>query len=490
MAKILTLQEPNNKRWQMDLVHWILITFLTLVAAGHALLYKRDPRAAWGWIAVCLMFPLVGPILYFLFGINRVRTRAKQLDRQSPFRIDLDDSGPEELIASPGLSLLLPQEVADIARISTALTRWPLVGGNAIEMLHSGEEAYPRMLEEIEAAQHSILLTTYIFETNHTGRSFIQALAGAANRGVDVKVMIDGVGEWYSFPRAGTLLKKQGVRVARFLPPTLFPPTVHVNLRNHRKILIVDGRTAFVGGMNIGDRHLAGKLENPSRVVDAHFRLAGPVVSQIEHTFFEDWNFVTGDQALVSPSPPVGCGTAFCRTIVDGPNEELDKLTTILAGAISSARRRVLIMTPYFLPPRALVIAMQTAALRGVAVTVILPAKNNLPYVHWAARKMLWELVERGVEVLYQPPPFVHTKIFLVDDHYAQIGSANLDPRSLRLNFELAVEIYDKPVTQALALHMERSLEGARRVSLKELDGRPLPVRTRDAVAWLFSPYL
>ena len=477
----------------MNLLHLTLIVLHILAAsasAGHALLFKRDPRSAWGWIGVCLVFPLAGPLLYFLFGINRVRTRARKLEERSPFLIDIGYERPDDEQEAPVASAFVPPEFTEMARISETITRRPLVDGNQIEILHNGEGAYPAMIAAINAAERSLFLSTYIFDTDNTGRQFIDALVQAARRGVVVKVIIDGIGELYSTPKAGTLLAKHGVRIARFLPPKLIPPTLHINLRNHRKILVADGHVGFVGGMNIGDRHLAENRENFTRVVDIHFRLKGPVVSQIEQVFLEDWRFVTGEQAAPLLSAVDPAGEAVCRTIVDGPNEDLDKLASILSGAVSAARRRILIMTPYFLPSRELIASLQAAALRGVAVSVILPSKNNLPVVHWATRKMLWELLQKNIRIYYQPPPFVHTKLFIVDDYYTNIGSANIDPRSLRLNFELAVETFDKPTNAALAEHALESIKRSREVSLEEVDSRPLPIRIRDALAWLFSPFL
>jgi len=477
----------------MDVLQWAVLTLIILVAlatACHALLYKRDPRAALGWIAACLLYPLLGPVLYVLFGVNRVRTRAKKLGQRRQFFLYVGYERPEDEDAALLSSLDVPEEVKAIARISDAVTRRPLVGGNRIELLHNGEQVYPAMLEAIEHVERSLFLSTYIFETNDTGQRFIDALARATGRGTDVRVSIDGVGELYSIPRAGTLLERRGVRVARFLPLSLIPPELHINLRNHRKILVADGTVGFIGGMNIGDRHLAERVENPSRVVDVHFRLAGPVVTQIEHLFLEDWGFSTGEHTVPSQALAIGTGSMICRAIVDGPNEDLDKLSTILVGAVSAARQRIFLMTPYFLPSRELISALQSAALRGVEVTILLPAKNNLPFVHWATRNMLWELLERGIRVFYQPPPFVHTKLFVVDDQYALIGSANIDPRSLRLNFELAVEVFNTEFAKILIKHIQRSIERSLEVSLKYLDSRRLPVRVRDALAWLFSPYL
>ncbi len=480
----------------MSILNGLAVLFnvlLSLTAAGHALLRKRTPSSALGWIAVSLMFPLVGPFLYFLFGINRVQTLARKLDDRGPAE-RLDCQEYEEATANVALKaaeLSLPRSFAQIARISDIVTHLPLVGGNTVELLPNGESAYPAMLESIRQAESFVFLVTYIFETNQTGRQFIDALARAAARGVDVRVIIDGVGEYYCWRRAGTLLQRRGVRVVRFLPPRLLPPAIRINLRNHRKILIADGQVAYTGGMNIGDRHLAQNVRNRKRVIDLHFCLQGPVVMQIEQTFLEDWAFCTGDRSQPPPIPPspVSSGSAVCRVITDGPNEAVNKLNTIIAGAISSSREEILIMTPYFLPSAEIISALQSAALRGVAVKVVLPKKNNLFFIAWATNNILRDLVYWGINVYYQPPPFVHSKLFVVDRQYAQIGSANFDPRSLQLNFELSVEIYEAQVARTLAGHIEEQVQKSTAVCLTEVEQRPLLVKIRDALMWLFSPY-
>ena len=478
----------------MSIVHWILIAFhilLGMTAGGHALLFKRESKAALGWITVCLLIPLLGPLLYFLFGINRIRTRARKLHDLFSFEFDNGfESADQKAPPLPSGDVGVQSQLLEIVRISSALTNWPIVGGNTVELLHNGEQAYPAMVEAIDTARNSLFLSTFIFDTDITGRQFIAALTRARRRGVDVRVIVDGVGELYSFPWAGTLLRNRSVPTARFLPPSLIPPSVHINLRNHRKIMVADGKTGFIGGMNIGDRHLAGSRQNPKSLQDIHFRLTGPVVTQIEYAFFSDWSFCTGTPVPQYSAPHFRSGKTLCRTIVDGPNEHHDKLSTILFGAVTTARHRIWIMTPYFLPSRELIAALQNAALRGVEVNILLPGKNNLPYMQWATSKMLWEILEKGVRVFYQPPPFVHSKLLVIDDHYAQIGSANIDPRSLRLNFELAVEIYDQTVAEILAPFFQESLARSREISLREVDARSIPVRARDALAWLFSPYL
>jgi cardiolipin synthase len=210
----------------MNVLHWLAIGLSILFAcfaAVHALLYKRNPSSALGWIVVCLMFPPIGAFLYFLFGINRVRTRAKKLEKRSPFKIRFGYERPEDDEDYPESAVRVPPDLSQIVRVSEAVTRRPIVGGNRIQMLHNGEEAYPSMLEVIENARRSIFLSTYIFETNGIGMRFIDVLTRSAKRGLDVRVLIDGIGELYAFPRAGTLLKKREVNVRRFLPPKLFP---------------------------------------------------------------------------------------------------------------------------------------------------------------------------------------------------------------------------------------------------------------------------
>ncbi len=457
----------------------LFAALLTALTVGHALLHKRRPESAFGWIAVCLLVPIAGPVLYFLFGINRVRNKARELRAGNPVQPPPD-----------GPVVDVPEELQPLAKLGYHAAGTQLVAGNSIDTLHTGEQAYPAMLEAIAAARHRISMSSYIFDSNRSGRQFVDALRAAAERGVDVRVLLDGFGEVYSLPRTRWLFRGSKVRLARFLPPRLIPPSFHVNMRNHRKILVVDGETAFTGGMNIGDRYLADNTANPHRVVDVHFRLCGPIATHIETVFLDDWQFVTGESAAPPKAATHAVGNAICRTVADGPDENLDRLTTLLVGALGIARQRIAIMTPYFLPPRELIGALQAAALRDVDVSVILPARNNLFYVHRATRHMLWELLQRGVNICYQPAPFVHSKLLLIDGHYAQIGSANLDPRSLRLNFELTIEIYDEETVGELGEHFAAVRAKSTPVTLDYVEKRRLRTRLADGVAWLFTPYL
>lgn len=468
----------------------ILALFHAVLApatAVHALLFKREPRAAFGWIAVCVLFPVAGPVVYLLFGLNRTRERAQRLGL--PALIPGYERGTRAVAAEPaGDEILLPYQ--ELARIGHALSHHRLIRGNRVVPLHDGEATYPAMLEAIEAARSQVLLTTYILDNDGTGERFTRALEAAVKRGVDVRVLIDGFGEWYSFPRASRRLRQSGVRVAKFLPPRIIPPSLSINMRNHHKILVVDNHIGFTGGMNIGDRHCVQMPENRHPTRDIHFRLEGPVVDQLSREFIRTWEFTTGEVIEPCAAPRAHTGELSCRTLTDGPNEDLDRLSMLLTSAISAARKSIHIMTPYFLPPREIIGALQAAALRGLDVRIVLPEENNLPFVHWATCNMLWELLYHDIRVFYQPPPFNHAKLFSIDGYYSLIGSSNWDTRSLRLNFELQVEVYGEQFAKDVTDYIDHAAADGRRVTLEEVDGRSLPARLRDSVCWLFSPYL
>jgi cardiolipin synthase len=468
-------------------------TMLVLVGAGlaiwascHALLTKRDPRSAWGWIAMCYLFPFAGPLLYSLFGINRVRIAASTLG--------LDHAGSTSQHDAPlpnASNDALDESLRAVARTGDRLTHLPRLAGNRVQLLEDGEAAYPRMLEAIGQARQSVAVVTYMWEYDRVGKAFRQALVEAKQRGVDVRVIIDGFGELQRLWRSHRHLRRHGVPTVLFNPPRLLPPAVHFNLRNHRKLLLIDGKVAFTGGMNIGARHLARDPNNRHPVRDAHFELCGPIVGQLGLAFAADWRFAARSEWH---APPVTerCHDqgSTCRIIEDGPNEDLDRLELMFLAAINAARHQVRIMTPYFLPSREMVASLKGAALRGVEVEIVLPSKNNLNYVHWAAQHGLGELLRHGMRLYYQAPPFCHSKLFLVDSAYAIVGSPNIDPRSLQLNFELCVEIYGGAVCDELQAYFARSRITARQISAEQLAARSLPARLRDSFFWLCSPYL
>ena len=461
--------------WLFALLHLLFASASVL----HILLFKSNHRAALGWLAFVVVFPLAGPIFYWLFGVNRVRRKAQ---RESIFGWTEQGTLPE----------FNHRATTDALRN----VGWHVVGrepvaNNEVLPLSDGEAAYPAMLGAIASATEEVLLSTYIFDRDTTGGRFVKVLADAVGRGVRVCVLLDDIGRRHSLPTIVGLLKRHQVPVRTFMPLRLLPPSLSFNLRNHRKALLVDAQIAFVGGMNIGDRHLVkGLTASPTR--DLHFQLRGPVLGDLRAVFAEDWASANGPSLplLVRPLTLGAEASCACRVVSDGPDEQLDHLSLLIEGVISAARHRVTIVTPYFLPERRLIGALQSAALRGVVVSVVIPKENNWPLVRWALGNSLWELLIAGVCVLEQPAPFAHTKCLLVDDDYVLIGSTNLDPRSLRLNFELGVEVFDTRFAGEVSNLVAKMIARAEPLTRSSVAQRSVLVRLRDALAALLTPYI
>lgn len=462
---------------------------LSLVAAGHAMLNKRDSRSAFVWVALTLALPVFGPFFYWCLGINRISRRARSW-HESGRRVSgtsiypLNDDRESSAILPPSAAYL-----HNLRSLADHIVATPLRGGNSIELLENGDNAYPAMLAAIRRAKESIHLTTYIFDAAGIGAEFVAELAEASRRGVEVRIIIDALGEKYSKISPAKAFRGTKVRLERYLP---LRHGANINLRNHRKLLIVDGREAFTGGMNIRDKHILASAAPGKAHLDIHFSVCGPVVADLQRSFLEDWFFVTGerlDDPLFFP-PLLPTGEALMRCISDGPDKEFRKLEQLIIGALSCAERSICIMTPYFIPDRPMVSALITAALRGIDVRIVLPGCNNLPFVQWASQSLLWELVANGIKVYYHPPPFVHTKLLLLDDVWVLVGSANIDTRSLRLNFELNMTVFDVSFASRMRAHFERAVSQEREVTLQMLENRSLPVKLRDSFCHLFAPYL
>ena len=476
--------------------YWpVFISLATLGITGgtafHIILKKRNTRSAVGWLGLVWFAPVLGVCLYWLFGVNRIKRRARlRFAGKQP--VPLPETGST---VSPGFIAERFGEhrtgLTDLSRLTTEISRQPILQGNRIEPLPGGGQAFDRMLSAIAGARHSIALATYIFDNDHWGKKFRAALAEAKNRGVEVRVLIDGVGANYTFPPITWGLRRDGVPVACFMQTVLPWRFRYVNLRNHRKILVVDGETGFTGGMNIRSGNVIE--DNPAEPIqDVHFLIRGPVVAELQQTFVEDWTFTTGER-LTGPEwfPELSHhGMGAARGIADGPDEDFDKLRFVIMGALASARSSIQVMTPYFLPDEVLLTSLRVAALRGVDVRIFLPGTSNLRMVKWASDAGLEELIDSGCRISLTPPPFDHSKLMVVDSAWVLLGSANWDPRSLALNFEFNLECYDTHLARAVEEIIARKVERAEELTLRQLQSISLPVRMRNNFFRLFAPYL
>ena len=462
------------------------------IASAHVVLHKRDPRAAIAWVGLIWLTPMIGAGLYYLLGINRIQRRATLLKKQKPqLPLAAASAVPSQTSDTARACGTQGEHLLDLMRAADRIVRRPLLAGNDIEPLENGDAAYPAMLDAIAKAKRSVALSTYIFDNDTIGKTFVTALADAAKRGVCVRVLVDAVGARYSWPSVVGRLRKSGVTVAAFLPSLAPFATPFINLRNHRKILVIDGSQAFTGGMNIRHGHFL--RETPLQPVrDLHFRLVGPIAAQLLDCFAEDWAFATkeilvGDAWSVDLEPR---GTLPARAISDGPDIDFEVLRHMILSALASARRSVRIMTPYFVPDQGILTCLNVAALRGVKVDIVIPERGNIRLAQWASTAMLWQVLQHGCHVHLVPPPFDHTKLMVVDDTWMMFGSANWDARSLRLNFELNVECYSAALAVQMGKFVDQRIAIAKPIYLADVDARPLAIRLRDGAARLFVPYL
>ncbi|MCJ2066202.1 phospholipase D-like domain-containing protein [Methylobacterium sp. J-088] len=445
----------------------------------HALLRKRRVSVAVGWIGLAWLSPIFGTALYLTFGINRVSRRARRLRTKPSDALHLPDTD----------DAVVPEALWPLDRAIRRITGLPAFAGNTVQMFRNGDAGYPAMLAAIREAKASIGLSSYIFRDDPTGREFCEALAEAKARGVEVRVIIDGIGGGYFRAPVYHRLTAAGVPAALFMHSALPWRMPFLNLRSHKKLLIVDGRVAFTGGLNIWHANrVALKPEHPIR--DTHYRLTGPVVEQLAAAFAVDWTFAAGENLDGAPwfvdLQPTG--TSVARAVTSGPDADVEKIEQVILQALACARRTVRFVTPYFLPDELVTGALAQAATRGITVDVIIPRVSDHHFIDWATRAHLDPLLRAGVRVWLDEPPFDHSKVMVVDDIWCFVGSANWDMRSFRLNFELNVEIVDADLAAQLDQFMRGKMEA--RLSREDLAARALPIRLRDAGVRLLLPYL
>ena len=503
--------------WILAIVDLLAATAVTI----HAVLWKRDARSVIAWVGLAWLAPLLGSLAYVALGINRIERRAVALrvrrrrNRRHLFpfarktaTVPGSTSGPPDTSGTSDSVPCGPQASADargsspefeqlhaaftgLARLGRQLTSRDLLPGNRVVALRDGDEAYPAMLRALDGAQRSIALASYIFDSDRVGSRFREALVRARRRGVLVRVLVDDVGAHYSRPNMVRLLQQDDVPTAAFLPVRLPRISRYTNLRNHRKLLVVDGKIGFTGGTNIREGHQLN-LQPSSPVQCLHFQLEGPVVGHLQETFAVDWEFTTGESLRGSAwFPDLECvGPVWARGIASGPDEDFETLNDTLLGALSVARESVRIVCPYFVPSMPLIHALTVTAMRGVDVEITIPERTNIPFVAWAALGQAGQYLRKGCRVLLSPTPFDHTKLMVVDRQWVLIGSTNWDARSLRLNFEFNVECYDRDLASQLHEVAGEKMRHARELTWDELQRQSLALRLRNGLSRLLTPYL
>lgn len=468
----------------------ILLAIAHVVAATgvsiHVLLTHKEVRSSIGWIGLSWLSPFIGSSIYIAFGINRVVRRAIKsgLDQNS---VVWNGSARAE----NQFDAKTPANIVALGIAGDAISGLALMKGNSLELYENGDNAYPVMLAAIQNAKHSIALAVYIFASDETGHAFATKLVEAKARGVDVRVLVDGVGSGYFRAPIIKQLREGGVKAEQFLHKWAPWAMTFINLRNHKKLLIVDGQTGFTGGMNIADENVSMSGDGP-KVLDIHAQIRGPVVVQLLQTFEQDWEFTTsetlnGDKWWPNIDPN---GEIAMRGITSGPDDSVGQIEALFATAIAQARHRVRIVTPYFLPEDRLFEVIRRAAMRGVVVEILVPRKSNYFYFDWAMAAHLSTFSLEGIDCYQTTSIFDHTKLMSVDGQWGSIGSANWDSRSMRLNFEFQVECFGDEAVGAIDRLIDKKMQSGILLRSETLEQRPLPVKLRDAATRLFLPYL
>ena len=469
---------------------WIIVPVLEVLWVSwvvvYVLLERRSPGATLAWILILAFLPIFGLVIYFFVGPRRferkkrrflaARTSVRQRTAED-IRRDLHDARAASLVA-------LGENVAGLVGRPRAAE---------LEIFLDGASSYGSLAEAIEGAKHHVHLEYYIWDPDRTGSRFRDLLTRKAREGVEVRVLIDAFGTAKTPDSFWSPLLAAGGRVESFNPLriTRFRPRL-VNFRTHRKIAVIDGLVAFTGGMNIADCHTKEAVGTEAWR-DTHLRAFGPIARGLQMVFLGDWEFASGEavagQAYFPPEPELRSAIS-AQVFASGPDENYDSIHKLYVGAVSSARRRVLLSSPYFVPDEALRVALETAALGGAEVSVLVPKDGDVPLVAAAARSYYPELVASGVRVFEYGPPVLHAKTLVVDDFVAIVGTANADPRSFRLNFEVALAAWDPTTCDALAAAFEADLAHATAITEQTIAEWSIGRRIASAGARLFSPIL
>jgi cardiolipin synthase len=486
---VLALQDPTTWGW----VGFTLSAFGYLVAIAlipRIVLERRESGATLAWVLAILFLPWLGLLLFWAFGTQRLRWRRRRRRRaEQAIALSLDAAARPleryERVSEPSRDCAIEEAVAALS----ARVAGPSTDGNATELLIDGEQTYDRMLSAIAAADAHVHAEFYIWNPDETGIRFRDALLAAAKRGVRVRVLVDDVGSRSAGRKFFAPLVRAGGKVARFLPVIFLSRRLQVNNRNHRKILVIDGRAAFTGGLNIGDEYRG--VHGPWR--DTHLRIEGPAALRLQRVFVEDWFHTTGED-LARPElfPESGpSGSERVQILASGPDDDRwHAIHVIVFSAIALARERVWITTPYFVPDRPLEMALETAALRGVDVRLLLPGRSDHALVLHAGRSFYPELLQAGVKIWELDQAFLHSKTVSVDGRLASVGSANMDQRSFRLNFEANAVVFGPSLARELERVFERDCERARPVNPVAFRARSRYARSAEALARILSPLL
>ena len=459
---------------------YAVIEVVAMLLAADAIMRARSPNAAIAWSISLVTLPLLVIPLYLIFGRSQFHGYAEAIREKQAL---VEEPLTEWYRRMAELEAELPPSCKPIGRMVKGLTTIPFTHGNEVSLLVDGAKTYQSMLEAIATAESYILVQFYIVKEGEVSTRLKNALIERAQEGITVCFLYDEIGSWKLSQDYLDDLKKAGVAVSGFKTTQGKQNRFQINFRNHRKLLVVDGKAGFIGGHNLADEYLDYR--------DTHIRIEGPATQQIQLTFMKDWFWATRQipetGATIMPSL---IGKSAVSIISTGPADIHSDCSVLFLTLINSARERVWITSPYFVPDEVMVRALQAAAIRGVDVRIILPGKADHRIVELASFTYYPRMIECGVKLFRYQKKFLHQKVILIDDQLAGVGTVNLDNRSLYLNFEASALIADQSFVNQIVSMLEADLEESDLVCREQFEEKPIYFRVAARVAALASPLL
>jgi cardiolipin synthase len=465
---------------------------VTVLTIGWVLTIKREPTSALAWCLVVFFLPFLGTALFVLLGYQQVhRPVSRKMRHKKAYRQTETPETDWEPSTLAGLEQVNGAE--SMARLAQRFGAYPPCAGNQITFYYDGSSAFAAKLEAIRAARHHIHLEYFIFQPDASGHEFLKLLEEKVRQGVEVRLVYDAMGSRRLHGWNLRALRRAGGKCRSFLPLDPLRRRIQVNMRNHRKVLVVDGQVAFTGGLNIGDEYL-GKVARFGPWRDTHLRVEGPLVASLQRVFVEDWDFASRENLrgpAYFPQTTAEAGSGWLAQVIQsGPDQELKGIREIYLAAIMRARQRLWIATPYFVPDAGLRDAICMAGYQGLDVRLLCQFHPDKWVPYYAGRYYWADVLEAGVKVYQYTRGMMHSKVVLMDDDWASVGTANLDNRSMHLNFEVNTLIYSAEAVKQLEAAFRTDFENAIELERDVFAKRPYASRLVENACRLMSPVL
>jgi cardiolipin synthase A/B len=476
--------------WSLNII--IVMNFL--LAVFVIFIERRDAATTWAWLLVLFFLPVIGFVIYLFFGRQLKKDNFYNLsvEEQTFFNQQVDQQIEEIRHKKSEIEDAFLNKYEQLIKLNLRSSQSLISLQNKTQVLHDGEQKFAALLKDIRSAQHEINIQYYIIKRDSLGRKILEALVERAKAGVKVRLLYDAVGSrTLKLKDFKDLIANNGeVRV--FFPPLLGIINLRLNNRNHRKVCIIDGKIGYVGGFNVGNEYL-GQDKRFGYWRDTHLRIEGDVVPDLQQRFIFDWNYAGNGKnkedtfAFVSHQIE---DYSPMQIVTSGPNSHSEHLKNMMIKLIMSAEHDIYIQTPYFIPDKSFMDACRTALLSGVNMNIMIPGNPDHPFVFWASRSFLGELLQYGAKVYFYEKGFLHAKTLVVDSEVSTVGTTNLDARSFRLNFEINALIYNERTALELESHFETDTAGSRLFTKEMYAERKWTEKFKEGISSLLSPIL